>query len=343
MFVETDYGVAVIGPGQGGQEIGMGSRLAKESPVAGRVWGITNEILAKQIGYNFTDLVWDKKINGMEVSLEEAEAELTKTPNTQVAVFADSVARWEVARTEGLIPEICVHTGLSLGRFTAAYTSGAIPEFADALRLVKARGDAFYLVRGWLVALMDVDEEITREIIRNGKEQVGHSLIYWSMQNTPTQIVIGGQESSRSAVLFWLEGHGLEEKSDYIWVPVSGPFHTPDMLPARVPFAEALGNTHINEPTKGKLIGNDGKSLISSDEIYRDLLDQTTNMQSFYKSSRKLYEMGVTTLIALSAKTTEVNMLGQTAKALLRPSFRMPVAHQFSSEPVLIANQLKVA
>lgn len=332
---------AVIGPGQGGQEISMGSRLAEESRSAWQVWEITNSVYRPALGYDLTDLVWGRKINGMVVSDEEAKAELRKTPVTQAVVFADSIARWIVGKEVGVIPDRYISAGFSLGQVNACVTAGAI-SVEDGIRLVKARGEAFNMVPGFLVALIDVEPEFTQTIMTVHKQQVGDSWIYLAMHNTPSQIVIGAKEDAREDTKTWLGAMKLVEKEDYVWPAVSGPFHTPDMEVSRAPFDHVLRNTKIEEP-KGVLLGNGGKRLQNPDQIRKDLLDQTTAWQNFYGLSQKLYKEGVTTLIALSAKTTEINMLGQTAKSFLGQSFRMPVTHQFSSsDPVLIANQLKV-
>src|SRR3990167_5546271 len=159
--IGQNYKIALVGPGQSGQEIKMGLSLKLRSKAAERVWGIARAVM----GEDFINLVHHGRINGMEATPKDALTELTKTPNTQVAIYA------------------CTITG--------------IIDVEDGMSLVKARGEAFYIVKGWLAALIGVDPEVTNIILRDGEQKVGSSTIYRSMINTPQQIVVGGEASAR--------------------------------------------------------------------------------------------------------------------------------------------------
>src|SRR3989344_919348 len=339
--IGQNYKIALVGPGQSGQEIKMGLSLKLRSKAAERVWGIARAVM----GEDFINLVHHGRINGMEATPKDALTELTKTPNTQVAIYADTIARWEALREAGKIPdEGFVATGFSLGRLAACTITGII-DVEDGMSLVKARGEAFYIVKGWLAALIGVDPEVTNIILRDGEQKVGSSTIYRSMINTPQQIVVGGEASAREDAKAWLESYDLEEKSDYVWVAVSGPFHTPTMAPARTSYGKALRKSKIGEPVRGILIGNNGRILKRPEDIIQDLLDQTTVTENFDAIGRTLYRLGVNTMICLSAKTAEANMLAQIAKAEGHQGIRTEILNLYSGDenPTFIAYQWKIA
>lgn len=348
---ELDYSAAFVGPGQGGQDLLMGMQLAEKSKlqVVHDIWDQTNELHRPTLTYDLTDLVWYKKINGEAVTDKVAREALRKTPLTQSAVFADAVSRWIIGRETGELPNAGIHVGLSLGRLVACVTSGAI-DVRDAIPLVKARGDAFNLVPGWLVAFDDVDSKFTDPFTREGSQKIGNSIVYHSMSNTQVQPVLGAKENARQDMQKWLDDSNLEDRIDYYWVSVSGPFHTPDLEPARGPFGEVLAEARrknkITEPTRGILFGNNGQILDTPDKIGHDLLNQTTETENFLGMVKELYRRGVSRMFCLSAKPTEANMIGKIGKSedIKREGVRENVDHTFPDDenPLFIAYRLRV-
>ncbi|HET6361992.1 MAG TPA: ACP S-malonyltransferase, partial [Gemmatimonadota bacterium] len=116
--------VAFQFPGQGSQVIGMGADLADAYPEARAVFDEADETL----GFELSRLCW-----------EGPEDELRATENAQPALLTHGVAAASVLASLGVSPAAAA--GHSLGEFTAHVAAGSLA-FADALRLVRVRGEA---------------------------------------------------------------------------------------------------------------------------------------------------------------------------------------------------------
>ncbi len=118
--------IALMFPGQGAQEVGMGRALAETYPTARRTFDEANEAL----GYDLAGICF------------EGPAErLVPTDVCQPAILAMSVAAWRVAAEHGLTGDLVM--GHSLGEYSALVACGAI-DYAEALRIVAERGAAMH-------------------------------------------------------------------------------------------------------------------------------------------------------------------------------------------------------
>ena len=119
---------ALIFPGQGSQEIGMGKSLADAFPSARDVFAEVDEAL----GQDLSGLMWSGDIE-----------DLTLTANTQPALMAHSVAAARALEAEfGLSAQDAAYVaGHSLGEYSALAAAGAIG-LSDTARLLRIRGNA---------------------------------------------------------------------------------------------------------------------------------------------------------------------------------------------------------
>src|SRR6202011_21787 len=115
--------VAFVFPGQASQYPGMGKELAEMYPSAKAVF----EEADKALGFSISKMCF-----------EGTEEELKLTANTQPAILACSVAIYRVLAEKGLTPAFVA--GHSLGEYSALVAAGGL-EFADAVRLVRRRGE----------------------------------------------------------------------------------------------------------------------------------------------------------------------------------------------------------
>ena len=118
---------ALVFPGQGSQEVGMGQALAEAFPVARAVFDEVDEALGEKL----SDLMRDGP-----------QAELTLTENAQPALMAVSMAVVRVLEAEFGIT-VKEHAkfvaGHSLGEYSALAAAGTF-SIADAARLLRTRG-----------------------------------------------------------------------------------------------------------------------------------------------------------------------------------------------------------
>src|SRR5215217_6453652 len=113
---------AFLFPGQGSQFAGMGKSLAEAHSVARETFQQADDVL----GFSLSKLCF-----------EGPEEDLKLTENTQPALVAVSTAAYAVLASRGLQPDFVA--GHSLGEYSALVAGGSL-KFADAVRLVRKRG-----------------------------------------------------------------------------------------------------------------------------------------------------------------------------------------------------------
>lgn len=113
---------ACVFPGQGSQSVGMLKELADSHPSVLDTFKEASDVL----GYDLWDLVQN-----------DTDGKLNETHITQPALLAASVATWRILEAQGI--EVSYLAGHSLGEYSALVCGGAM-SFADAIKLVEARG-----------------------------------------------------------------------------------------------------------------------------------------------------------------------------------------------------------
>ncbi len=211
-------GVAYVFPGQGSQRVGMGRALAETFPEARAVFEEADETL----GFALSVLCF-----------EGPEDELRLTVNTQPALVAASVAALRCYRARGLETETPDFVaGHSLGEYTALVAAGAL-ELGDALRLVRARGEAMQKAvpvgQGAMAAVLGLSVEDTAEVAAEAAADT-RGVCQLANLNAPGQIVIAGASEAVERAMVLASGRGARRA---ISLPVSAPFHCALMAPAR--------------------------------------------------------------------------------------------------------------
>ncbi|REJ32672.1 MAG: malonyl CoA-acyl carrier protein transacylase, partial [Bacillota bacterium] len=166
--------LAFVFPGQGSQAVGMGRDLYEGFAVAREVF----EEADAALGFPLSRLCF-----------EGPEEELWLTYNTQPALLTVSVAAYRVLAQHGVQPDVVA--GHSLGEYSALVAAGAL-EFADAVRLVRARGqfmnDAVPAGTGTMGAIIGLDAPAVEALCQ--KVQAG--FVEPATYNCPGQVVVDG-------------------------------------------------------------------------------------------------------------------------------------------------------
>ena len=217
----TSTPVAWIFPGQGSQVVGMGKDLAERYPSAARVFEEANDA----IGIDLRTLCF----NG-------PQDELDRTANTQPALVTTSIAALRAAEEAvgAHLPEPVVVLGHSLGEFSALVAGGAL-KLADAVRLVRTRGDLMQTAdpEGAMAAVIGLDAYAVARALIGTRVVVAND-------NAPGQVVISGPRSEFASATDELKKIGAKR---VIPLRVSAAFHSPAMQEAAPRLREAIDVT----------------------------------------------------------------------------------------------------
>ncbi len=226
-------GVAYVFPGQGSQRVGMGRALALAFPEARAVFEEADDTL----GFALSVLCFGGP-----------EDELQLTANTQPAIVAASVAAHRCFRAQGLETETPDFVaGHSLGEYSALVAAGAL-ELGDALRLVRARGEAMQKAvpvgEGAMAAVLGLSVEDTAEVAAEAAGDTG-GVCQLANLNAPGQIVIAGASEAVERAMVLASDRGARRA---ISLPVSAPFHCALMAPARRAMAPLIQAAPMADP-----------------------------------------------------------------------------------------------
>ncbi|MGH7573702.1 MAG: ACP S-malonyltransferase [Longimicrobiales bacterium] len=249
--------VAFLFPGQGSQFVGMGRDLTAASAAARAVFAEADDVL----GTSLSTLCFDGP-----------ESDLTRTSNAQPAILAHSVAALRALGEHAGEPQLAA--GHSLGEFTAYVAAGALP-FADALRVVRRRGELMEAAGrarpGTMAALIGLDEPAVDTVCRRASEAGGECVP--ANYNAPGQIVISGDVAAIDRAIAFAREEGARRA---IRLNVSGAFHSPLMRDAQPGLAAALDAVTFGEPEFPVVSNVTAEPIRDAAAARRLLVDQLT-------------------------------------------------------------------
>ncbi len=266
--------IALMFPGQGAQEVGMGQALAEAFPAARAAFDEANEAL----GYDLAAICF----NG------PAEA-LVPTDVCQPAILAMSVAAWRVAAEHGLRGDVVL--GHSLGEYSALVAAGAI-DYGQALRIVAERGAAMHAAGqerpGTMAALLGQGDTEAEDLC----ERAGD--VWPANYNSPGQVVASGSMDGIERLLAIAAEEGVKS----IRLQVGGAFHSPLMAPASERLAPALEAWDPTEPQPA-FLSTTTVDIEPAERLREVLLAQLTSPVRFAHAVQKALDMGVTQFVEL--------------------------------------------
>jgi [acyl-carrier-protein] S-malonyltransferase len=288
--------VAWLFPGQGSQAVGMGVALAGAEPLAAAVLAEADEAL----GFPLSRLM-----------AEGPEEQLKLTEHTQPAILTHSVM---AARAFGdRIPGPDFVAGHSLGEYSALVAAGALP-FADAVRTVRERGRAMQVAVpvgvGAMAAILGMSAADVEAGCLAAQEQTGLVVVPANF-NGPGQIVIAGHKEAVEAAMAILKTMGGRRMMP---LPVSAPFHSPLMEPARDHMAPILAALPWR-PATCPLVNNvDAARVTAPDDLRDGLVRQIPGAVRWEAITARLLEEGVTTFFELGPGKVLAGLVKRQAK-----------------------------
>ena len=279
---------ALLFPGQGCQEVGMGQELARAFSQARFLYEEANEIL----GFSLSDLCF------------EGPAEvLNDTANTQPAIFVTSLAVWRVLESEGkLQPPVMdsptMVAGHSLGELTALVAARAI-DFDAGLRLVRERGRLMKLAGeqspGGMAAVLKMEDAVVEQACKEASAGTGQA-VQIANYNSPGQVVISGDKEALARAIELLRERGGRR---IIPLAVSIAAHSPLMASVVGEYRAAVQATPMRVPALQVVANISAHPLQGVDEIRDELSGQLTWPVRWTASMQRMVEQGVTRFVEL--------------------------------------------
>lgn len=214
-------------PGQGAQYPGMGRSVYEASEGARRIF----ECASDTIGQSVSALCFDS-----------SKEELSRTINSQIAIFTCSLAVTQALRERGVGFDACA--GFSLGEYTALTASGVL-SLEDGLRLVRRRGELMQAAAdhtdGGMAAILGLPDNVVEEICAQTS-----GVVLPVNYNCNGQLVIAGTSSAIEQAVSACKQAGARRAMP---LAVSGAFHTPLMAEAAAELRVFVASLTANQPT----------------------------------------------------------------------------------------------
>ena len=294
---------ALVFPGQGSQEVGMGADLVARYPEAAATFAVADEIL----GFALSDLCF----NGPADALND-------TYNTQPALYLMGIALLRIlnaAFQDDVRPALVA--GHSLGEFTALTAAGAL-SFTDGLRLVRERGrlmnEASQRAPGAMAAVLGLEADVVRDLCAQVSQQTGKTLVL-ANDNCPGQLVISGDKEAIDAALPLATERGAKRA---LPLTVSVASHSPLMEAITADFRAVLDKTRFTAPAI-PVIGNvQAAPLTSASAIRTELGDQLTSTVRWTESVQIMRAHGIEQFIELGPKDVLSGLIKRIDRAAER-------------------------
>jgi len=291
---KSNIHTAFLFPGQGSQTIGMGKDLYENSPAAKKLF---DEVDAK-LGEPLTQYMF-----------EGPEEELNRTWNCQPAIMIMSLACLASTQeaSENSIPEPNLIAGHSLGEYTALVVSGVMA-LSDAISLVRERGrlmeEACKLLPGNMAAILGLDQVEIEKICNKTGVQMANI-------NSPTQIVISGEEKKIDHAISLAKEHGARK---VILLPVSGAFHSYLMGSALSGMIKALGSVEFQNPSV-PVIGNCTALPLNADrEVKEELTEQLCGCVQWHECISYMLSNNINNFIGFGPGKVLTGLVRQISK-----------------------------
>jgi len=269
--------LAIIFPGQGSQNAGMGKDLAEKFPSARQVFEEADDAL----GFSISRLCF-----------EGPAEELQLTENTQPAILTVSVAVFRAMKEAGIDSPAFV-AGHSLGEYSALVAAGVL-RLSDAVRTVRARGqymqEAVPVGTGAMAAVVGGE---LKDIQRVCEEASQGQICSVANINSPNQIVIAGNVEAADRAIESLKGIAKR----VIKLNVSAPFHCALMKPAQDRLAPDLAELLFNKPATPVVTNVDARITTAPDQLRSALVRQVSAPVRWVESMQLLMQEGVDTFI----------------------------------------------
>ena len=285
--------VAVICPGQGGQEVGMGLDLLRE-PIAKAVFTQADDVFEKNYGEKITTTMFDGP-----------EEMLNKTSYAQPAILTDTVAHYLVGHAhgqKGLKERPAFFVGHSLGEYSAAVLAQAI-SLQDGVYLVSERGRAMQEACDALPTDMRPIKATVEEVkdLQKKFPQIDLGLL-----NTHDQLILSAPKDILDEATPWAK----ENLKLRIGRPLltAGAFHSRYMEPARKHLTEVLQDIKIDDAEVPIVANMTALPIQKAEDLREEFINQLVHPVNWRGVIQYLHDEDIDHIFHVGKKDTSHKM-----------------------------------
>ncbi len=280
---------ALLFPGQGAQELGMGRALAEHSADAMDLWKKAENI---------------SKLPLREIYWEGDDLAMSDTKALQPALTVVNLALWQAVASR--FSPSCT-AGHSLGEY-ASLGAAKVLSFEKILELVTLRGrlmaEADPHGVGAMAAILKLDLIHVQELVEECAEQSGE-LLRIANYNTPGQFVLSGTKNSMELAL----AAAKERKGRGIALKVSGAFHSPLMSEAAQELTPVLQKADWKKPIIPVYCNVHGKAVQDAELLCQCMVAQMTSSVQWIETMQQQHENGVEAYLEVGPKAVLSKMV----------------------------------
>lgn len=265
--------LALVFSGQGSQAVGMGLSLYQHTQEAQFLFDKANAILS-----------FDLK----QACFEGPEETLTQTSYCQPALYVQGYSIYAYLKNRGLLEDLCLVFGLSLGELSALAAAG-VYDFETGLRLVAKRGELMQKAclehAGAMVSLLGGDRSLAQELCRACDVEMANL-------NCPGQIVLSGPKANIEKATEHAKTLNFKR---VIPLNVAGAYHSRLMQSAATEFERFLKDFDFRAPQVPVLSNTHAKPLHDPQAIKEALVRQIVSPVLFEDCVSHAIQQGVDT------------------------------------------------
>ncbi len=280
---------ALLFPGQGSQELGMGRSLAENSKDAMDIWKKAERISSLPL---------------REIYWEGDDAAMADTRALQPALTVVNVSLWQALSSK--VKPLCT-AGHSLGEYASLAASGAL-DIDTTLELVSLRGrlmaDADPHGLGAMAAVLKLEESVVQGLVQESASAMGETLLI-ANYNTPGQFVVSGTKAAVEHVL----GLVKEKKGRAIALKVSGAFHSPLMAEAAAELTPAIKKASWNNARFAVYCNVHGRAVSDAASLCECMVAQMTSSVQWIQSMQNQWQDGARTWLEVGPKAVLSKMV----------------------------------